>query len=55
MEVTGKDILNLACAVKMVETSYRSGYYVFQESVKTSMNSALKEAINKYREQLKEN
>ena len=34
MEVTGKDILNLACAVKMVETSSRGGYYVFNEIVK---------------------
>lgn len=53
MEVTGKDILNLACAVKMVETTSRSGYYVFSSDVKKDMNSALKEAIDKYRKQLK--
>lgn len=56
MEVTGKDILNLACAVKIVKTTtYRNGYDVFTDSVKTNMNSALNEAIAKYREQLKGN
>jgi hypothetical protein len=54
MEVTGKDILNLTCAVKVVETACRNGYYVFTQGVKKDMNSALQEAINKYREQLKE-
>ena len=55
MEVTGKDILNLTCAVKIVQTTSRNGYYVFTEGVKTNMNSALNEAIAKYREQLKGN
>ena len=54
MEVTGKDILNLTCAVKIVETSCRSGYFVFKESVKQNMNATLQEAITKYREQLKD-
>lgn len=53
MEVTGKDILNLTCAVKMVETASRSGYYIFSSDVKKDMNSALEEAIEKYRKQLK--
>ena len=34
MEVTGKDILNLTCAVKIVQTTYKNGYYVFTEGVK---------------------
>lgn len=54
MEVTGKDILNLTCAVKVVETACRNGYYIFTNGVRDGMNSALQEAINKYREQLKE-
>lgn len=55
MEVTGKDILNLTCAVKIVQTAtYRNGYDIFTEGVKKGMNSALQEAIDKYKEQLKE-
>ena len=53
MDVTGKDILNLACAVKMVETTFRNGYYVFSNNVRSDMKSALEETIEKYRKQLK--
>jgi hypothetical protein len=55
MEVTGKDILNLACAVKIVQTTYKNGYSVFTRGVMNDMSFALQEAIDKYREQLKGN
>lgn len=54
MEVTGKDILNLTCAVKIVNTTYKNGYSVFTRGVMDTMSSALQETINMYREQLKE-
>lgn len=55
MEVTGKDILNLTCAVKIVETTYKNGYGVFDRNMQVTMSRALQEAIDKYREQLKGN
>ena len=55
MEVTGKDILNLTCAVKIVETTYKNGYSIFTRAVHENMDSALRETIAKYREQLKKN
>jgi hypothetical protein len=54
MEVTGKDILNLVCAVKIVKTTYKNGYSIFDQNTHNSIGSALREAIDKYREQLKE-
>ena len=54
MEITGRDILNLVSAVKIVETSGRGGYYIFSTDTKRNINSLLNEAVNKYREQLKE-
>lgn len=55
MDVTGKDILNLACAVKIVKTTYRNGYSIFTNNIHKDIASALEEAIDKYRQQLKEN
>ena len=55
MEVTGKDILNLTCAVKIVQTTYKNGYSIFTKGVMDTMSSALQETINKYRKQLREN
>ena len=55
MEVTGKDIFNLTCAVKIIKTTYKNGYSIFTQSTHENIDSALREAIAKYREQLKEN
>ena len=55
MEVTGKDILNLTCAVKIVHTTYKNGYSIFDQNTHKNIDSALREAIDKYREQLKKN
>ena len=55
MEVTGKDILNLTCAVKIVKTTYRNGYSILTSNIHKDIESALEEAIDKYRQQLKEN
>jgi hypothetical protein len=54
MEVTAKDILNLTCAVKITQTSYKNGYSIFTKGTMDGIGSALQEAIDKYREQLKE-
>ena len=52
--ITGKDILNLVCAYKIVETTVKGGYYVFKTNTRESMECALNETIEKYRKQLKE-
>lgn len=53
MEVTGKDILNLTVAAKMISTESSGGYYLFSRDTKQSVKYALDEAIQKYRNQLK--
>ena len=54
MEVTGKDILNLVCAYKIIKTETHHGYYLCSTHTKNIMSNAIDEAIEKYRAQLKE-